>query len=111
MNVLSDYWPALKQGPRSLFRNLLGRQRVRQTALLYSSEIGLIVLTFGTGILNSRFLGPEQYGLYTFVITVVEALMIFSGFGFPQAGARVVALAKVGMTSRRCKAPWWWWRW
>ncbi len=94
MNVLSDYWPVLKQGPRSLFRNLLGRQRVRQTALLYSSEIGLIVLTFGTGILNSRFLGPEQYGLYTFVITVVEALMIFSGFGFPQAGARVVALAK-----------------
>src|SRR5215471_16324154 len=74
--------------------NIFGRERVRQTALLYGSEIGIIALTFGTGILNSRFLGPEQYGIYTFVITVVQALMIFAGLGFPQAGARVVALAQ-----------------
>ena len=67
---------------------------MRQTLLLYSSEIGLIVLTLGTGVLNSRFLGPTQYGIYTFVITVVEVLILFSGFGFPAAGARVVALAK-----------------
>jgi O-antigen/teichoic acid export membrane protein len=74
--------------------NIFGRERVRQTALLYGSEIGIIALTFGTGILNSRFLGPEEYGIYTFVITVVQALMIFAGLGFPQAGARVVALAR-----------------
>ena len=72
----------------------LARERVRQSLLLYSSEIGLIILTFGTGILNSRFLGPKQYGVYTFIITIVEAIMLLAGFGYPNAGARMVALAK-----------------
>ena len=94
MNGLLSPLLALKGGSGSWLRNLLSRERVRQTLLLYSSEIGLIVLTFGTGILNSRFLGPSQYGIYTFVITIIEAAMIFTGFGFPQAGARLVALAK-----------------
>ncbi|PYJ62618.1 MAG: hypothetical protein DME24_03260 [Verrucomicrobia bacterium] len=79
---------------RGFLRSLLARERVRQTLLLYGSDIGLIILTFGTGILNSRFLGPTQYGVYAFVITVVEAVMLFAGFGFPAAGARVVSLAK-----------------
>src|SRR5439155_23070055 len=79
---------------RGFLRSLLAGERVRQTLLLYGSDIGLIILTFGTGILNSRFLGPTQYGVYAFVITVVEAVMLFAGFGFPAAGARVVALAK-----------------
>ena len=79
---------------RGVLRSLLARERVRQTLVLYSSEIGLIILTFGSGILNSRFLGPTQYGVYAFVITVVEAVMLFAGFGFPAAGARVVSLAK-----------------
>ena len=70
------------------------RDAVRKALSLYSSEIGLIILTFGTGILNSRFLGPKQYGVYTFVITIVEAIMLFAGFGYPNAGARMVALAK-----------------
>jgi O-antigen/teichoic acid export membrane protein len=72
---------------------LLSRERARQTLLLYGSELALIALTLGTGIINSRFLGPVQYGIYTLVITIVDAIMIFSGFGYPQAGARVVALA------------------
>jgi len=92
MNAIPNLLPAVEAGT-GFVRDLLSRERVRQTALLYSSEIGLIALTFGTGILNSRFLGPEQYGLYTFVMTVVQVLMIFTGLGFPQAGARVVALA------------------
>src|SRR5207302_3810703 len=79
---------------RGFLRSLMSRERVRQTLLLYGSDIGLIILTFGTGILNSRFLGPTQYGVYAFVITVVEAVMLFAGFGFPAAGARVVSLAK-----------------
>ncbi|PYK99056.1 MAG: hypothetical protein DME19_10110, partial [Verrucomicrobia bacterium] len=83
MNGLLSPLLALKGGSGSWLRNLLSRERVRQTLLLYSSEIGLIVLTFGTGILNSRFLGPSQYGIYTFVITIIEAAMIFTGFGFP----------------------------
>jgi O-antigen/teichoic acid export membrane protein len=82
------------RGGGGFLRGIMARQRVRQTVLLYSSEIGLIMLTFGTGILNSRFLGASQYGIYTFVITVVEAIMLFAGFGYPTAGARVVALAK-----------------
>jgi O-antigen/teichoic acid export membrane protein len=94
MNGLVAQPAAAKVGNGSLIRDLVQHERVRQTFVLYGSEIGLIVLTFGTGILNSRFLGPQQYGIYTFVITVVEALMIFTGFGFPQAGARLVALSK-----------------
>jgi len=85
---------SVKADPLSLLRSVMKRGRVRQTLLLYSSEIGLIILTFGTGILNSRFLGPTQYGTYAFVITVVETVMLFAGLGFPTAGARVVALAK-----------------
>ncbi len=88
--------PSLKPLNRlqQLLRQAWGKARVRQTAALYGSEIALIVLTFGTGILNSRFLGATHYGVYSFVVTVVEVVMIFSGFGVSQSGARVVALAK-----------------
>jgi O-antigen/teichoic acid export membrane protein len=72
----------------------MGGHRVRQTLVLYSSEIGLMVLTFGTGILNSRFLGPEQYGVYTFIITIVQVVSLFGGLGFAPSGARLTALAK-----------------
>jgi O-antigen/teichoic acid export membrane protein len=68
--------------------------RIRQTAALYSSEILLMALTFATGILNSRFLGAAEYGIYAFVMTVVEVIMIFGGLGYPQAGARIMALTK-----------------
>jgi O-antigen/teichoic acid export membrane protein len=84
----------MKQSLIDFAASAFRHQRVRQTALLYSSEIGLILLTFGTGILNSRFLGPTQYGTYTFVITVVEVVLLLAGFGFPNAGARVIALAE-----------------
>lgn len=75
-------------------RKLLAHRRVHQTAGLYSSQIGLVILTFGTGILNSRFLGPTQYGFYTFVITIVEVLTLLGGLGFAPAGARMMALAR-----------------
>lgn len=81
-------------------RGLFGHERVRQTLLLYSSAVGLIILTLGTGILNSRFLGPTQYGFYTFVITVVEFMQLFGGFGFAPSGARLVALAKTRQDER-----------
>jgi len=94
MNRFSNHLAVIKAGPGAWLRSLLNRERVWQTLVLYSSEIGLVILTMGTGILNSRFLGPTQYGFYTFVITIVEVLNLLGGLGFAPSGARMVALAK-----------------
>ena len=60
---------------------------------MYSSEIGLLLLTLGTGVINSRFLGATQYGHYTFIITIVELVTLFGGFGVAPSGARLLALS------------------
>jgi O-antigen/teichoic acid export membrane protein len=72
-----------------LFKNKL----TRQTAILFSSQILLIVIGVFTGVINSRYLGPEGYGIYSFVMAIISFISIFLGFGFTSAGARLVAVA------------------
>jgi O-antigen/teichoic acid export membrane protein len=72
---------------------LIRNQIVGQTSILFSSGVLLIGITILTGILNTRFLGPEGYGIYSFVLAIISFLSIFFGFGFGSAGARLVALA------------------
>lgn len=72
---------------------VLGSRLARQTSVLFSSQILLLGMAVLTGVINSRYLGPAGYGIYSFVSAVIAFLAIFFGFGLTSAGARIIALA------------------
>lgn len=75
------------------FASLLKEKTARQTSVLFSSHIVLILITMLTGVINTRYLGPEGYGIYCFALSFISFLGIFFGFGLTSAAARLIALA------------------
>ena len=67
-------------------QTIAGKKRVRQASVLYISlSIGVLV-GIGVSVLNTRLLGPEQYGdfkflqsLWSFAVTLVTLGIFFSG--------------------------------
>jgi O-antigen/teichoic acid export membrane protein len=75
------------------FTRLAKSKPAKQTSILYGSQI--IVLFFGIfiGVINTRFLGPIDYGILAFVLAILSFVSLFFEFGFFSAGARLLALA------------------
>ncbi|WP_414932435.1 flippase [Vibrio europaeus] len=65
----------------------------------FISAAGLQVLCKGlsvvSGIVLARYLGPEQYGLYTFVLSIISVAMMLVVAGLPQLLIREVANAEL----------------
>jgi O-antigen/teichoic acid export membrane protein len=74
-------------------RAMLQSRLTRQTSVLFSSQLALLVIGIFTGVINTRYLGPDNYGTYSFVLAIISFMNIFSGLGFTVAGARLLALA------------------
>src|SRR5438034_2873530 len=66
----------------------------RQTASLFVCQILGIILGFGTNLINTRILGPGDYGLYAATFAATDFVLLFLDFGFFSSGARVLALRR-----------------
>ncbi|MEM2110232.1 MAG: oligosaccharide flippase family protein, partial [Candidatus Odinarchaeota archaeon] len=53
-----------------------------QISTLYLSQIAALILGVVTGIINTRILGPEGYGLFTFFFSFTTFIVLFFRFGF-----------------------------
>ncbi|RFF27868.1 MULTISPECIES: flippase [unclassified Wenzhouxiangella] len=58
-------------------------------------RVGNLTLGLGLAILLARVLGPEQYGIYTFVIALVSMVVIPAQFGLPRLVVRETAKTQV----------------
>ncbi len=75
----------------SWFKKDLKSQIAQQTSILYLSFLASIILNFATGILNTRVLGAEGYGVFAFFTTFTTFTLIFFRFGFFNSGSLLLA--------------------
>lgn len=83
----------------SLIDKILSKYRVSETKIkvfrnLYWAVLGKVVTLLGSlfvGILVARYLGPEQYGLMSYVISYVSLFQIFAMFGMTSIEIREMA--------------------
>jgi len=73
----------------------------RQTLSLFVCQIGGIVLGFGVNWINTRALGPSDYGLFVAIFAATSFVMVFMDFGFFNSGARVLALRQDSINHQR----------
>ena len=66
----------------------------RQTSTLYISQIVALFLGIFVGIINTRSLGPEGYGILAFFFTITSFTVLFFRFGFFSASGLLIAQAK-----------------
>ncbi len=76
------------------FVNLAKTKTAKQTGVLYGSQILAMALGLITAPIVTRVLGPEKYGIFTFVLAVISFISLFFEFGFFSAGARLLAVSK-----------------
>ena len=83
----------------SLIDKILSKYRFSETKIkvfrnLYWAVLGKVVTLLGSlfvGILVARYLGPEQYGLMSYVISYVSLFQIFAMFGMTSIEIREMA--------------------
>ena len=66
----------------------------RQTSTLYLAQIIALFLGVFTGIINTRALGPEGYGILAFFFVITSFTVLFFRFGFFSASGLLIAQAK-----------------
>ena len=66
----------------------------KQTFTLYFSQIIGLFLGLFIGIINTRVLGPEGYGILAFFLAITSFTVLFFRFGFFSAGGLLIAEAK-----------------
>lgn len=79
---------------KTSLNKVLGKSSLlaKQSAVLFSANILSIALGLGVSIFNTRFLGPEAYGDFKFLLNLFAlAVLIFTG-GYFITGGRIVAL-------------------
>jgi len=74
-------------------KDLLSRTG-KQTSTLYLSQIIALFLGVFTGIINTRVLGPEGYGILAFFLAITSFTVLFFRFGFFSASGLLIAQAK-----------------
>jgi len=73
------------------FLDLLGRKKARQIGSLYSTMIVGMVIGVGNSIINTRLLGPQQYGDFKFLIQLFTFVVMFLTLGHFYSGSRMLA--------------------
>lgn len=74
-------------------KDLLSRTG-KQTSTLYLSQIIALFLGVFIGIINTRVLGPEGYGILAFFLAITSFTVLFFRFGFFSASGLLIAQAK-----------------
>lgn len=70
------------------------KELTQQTALLLVSQILGMALAISLDVINTRALGKEGFGLFSFINTLVFSLLLFFDFGIFSSGSRLLALVK-----------------
>ena len=70
------------------------QRQIKKILSLYSAMIISVVLGIGVSVVNTRFLGPEQFGDYKFIQTVLQFAAPLLTFGLLVSGSRVLAKIK-----------------
>ncbi len=76
------------------FIKLSRTKAAKQTGILYGSQILVMALGLIIALIVTRVLGPEKYGVLTFILAVLLFISVFFEFGFFSAGARLLAVSK-----------------
>ena len=76
------------------FKKDLTGKTGRQTSTLYIAQIIALFLGVFVGIINTRTLGPEGYGILAFFFTITSFTVLFFRFGFFSASGLLIAQAK-----------------
>jgi O-antigen/teichoic acid export membrane protein len=84
----------LKNFKNSKIVEVLNQKTVRQTGFLYGSQLFSMVLGLNASVIVTRNLGPEKYGVLSFILAVFSFTSLFFEFGFFSTGARLLALTK-----------------
>ena len=74
-------------------KDLLGKTG-RQTSILYSSSIIALFLSIFIGIINTRTLGPQGYGILAFFGVITSFTVLFFRFGVFSSSGLLIAQAK-----------------
>jgi O-antigen/teichoic acid export membrane protein len=74
---------------------------VRQTSFLFTCQLIGILLGFGVSLINTRYLGPADFGLYAAAFAATDFVTLFLDFGFFSSGARVLALRQNSVEQQR----------
>jgi O-antigen/teichoic acid export membrane protein len=77
-----------------IFINLVKRRKVKQVASLYTSMVLGIVIGIAVSVINTRLLGPQQYGDLKFLQSLFSFVVIFLTFGLFVSGSRLLAQRK-----------------
>jgi O-antigen/teichoic acid export membrane protein len=88
-------------GVLNKIQTIAGKKKVRQASVLYISlSIGVLV-GIGVSVLNTRLLGPEQYGDFKFLQSLFNFAVTFVTLGLFYSGGRLIAIEKVRLGQRR----------
>lgn len=69
-------------------------RRNTQVASLYGSMVMGLLVGIAVSVINTRLLGPEQFGNYKFLQTIFTFCVSFITFGFFVSGSRLLAQKK-----------------
>ncbi len=69
-------------------------RKTRQVVSLYTSMVLGLVIGIGASIINARYLGPEQYGDFKFLLNLFTFTITILTFGFFYSSGRLVAQRK-----------------
>jgi O-antigen/teichoic acid export membrane protein len=76
------------------FKKDLTGKTGRQVSTLFLSQILALILGVFTGIINTRILGPVDYGILAFFLTITSFTVLFFRFGFFSASGLLIAQEK-----------------
>lgn len=85
-----------------------------KSSLMRSGLISIVIKILGLGfslltaIVLARVLGPEQYGVYSYVLAIVSILAIPAMFGLPSLIVRETAKAEVKQEWGKMRGLWFW---
>lgn len=72
-------------------KQLLHGKKIKQVGSLYFSMIFVIGIGVFASVINTRLLGPQQYGDLKFIQTLFNFAILFFTFGIFVTGSKVVA--------------------
>ncbi len=75
-------------------KDLFKKRKSKQVGSLYSSMILGTIIGIGVSVVNTRFLGPQQYGDLKFLQTLFTFVVIFLTLGLFVSGSRLLAIDK-----------------
>lgn len=90
----------LKKYKHQLVQQSKSKKFKQIVSMLTSSALG-IVLGIGTSVINTRLLGPEDFGDFKFIQSIFNILVIFFSVGIFHTGGRLLADKKFEHINRK----------